>query len=382
MNLRAMYEKRNALLQEMENIVQKAVGETRAMTKEEKDSYDAKKAEVESLNTTIAAAEEERGLKNPPETEKQADKEAKEERAFVNYMRAELGVPVETRAGEQNITYGNNGAIIPVHIANRIIKTVQEISPIINKATIFRDKGELRIPVWGKANGEHDITVGYSDEFVELTADSGRFTSVSLTGYLMGALTLIGKSVITSASIDLVGFVVSEMALKFAQFWEKEALNGTEGKATGALSTTNTITAGAAAAVTADELITLQAKIPTAYQGGAAWYMHPDTFTAIRKLKDNNNRYMLQEDFSGAFPFRILGKPVYLSDNMPKMEAGSKAILYGDAKGLAIKITEGVNLQLLVEKYATMHAVGVVGWCEFDSKVMNHQMLASMTMGG
>ena len=380
MNLRAMYEKRNALLQEMENIVQKAVGETRAMTDAEKSDYDAKKAEVEALSATISAAEEERGIKNPP-AQQQNEKEAAEERAFVNYMRGELGMHVEKRAGEQNITYSNNGAIIPVHIADRIIKTVQEISPIVGKATIFRDTGELRIPVWGKADGDHDITVAYSDEFVELTADAGKFTAVSLTGYLVGALTLIGKSVITSATIDLVSFVVSEMALKFAQFWEKEALNGTEGKATGALSTETTITAAAAAKITTDELITLQAKIPTAYQGGAAWYMHPETFTEIRKLKDGNNRYLLQDDFTGAFPYRILGKPVYLSDNMPKMEAGAKAVLYGDAAGLAIKINEGVNLQLLVEKYATMHAVGVVGWCEFDSKVMNHQMLATLTMG-
>ena len=45
--------------------------------------------------------------------------------------------------------------------------------------------------------------------------------------------------------------------------------------------------------------------------------MNPAVFTAIRKLKDGNGRYIPQPDFAGATPYRLLGKPVYLSDNMP-----------------------------------------------------------------
>ena len=118
------------------------------------------------------------------------------------------------------------------------------------------------------------------------------------------------------------------MAEEIASFLEKELLNGTASKATGALSTTTGLTAAAAAAITADELIDLQAKVKQVYQNGACWTMHPDTFTAIKKLKDANNRYLLQDDVTGEFPYRLLGKPVYLSDNMPVMAAGAKAVSY------------------------------------------------------
>ena len=377
MNLKAMYEKRNRLIEEMNGIVSGAVAETRAMTAEEESSLAQKRTELEALDRTIAAAEEKRGLTQHTGGSSAAETE---ERAFRAYLVAQANGMPETRAGEQNLSKGNTGASIPVTIAQRIIKTIREISPIVGNATIFYDRGTLKVPVWGKASTTHEITAAYADEFSELTADSGAFSAVELKGYLMGALTLIGKSVINSASIDVVSFVVADMAQKFAELWEKEALNGTTNKATGALSTTTTMTAASSTAVTADELIDLQAKIPTAYQANAAWYMAPATFTALRKLKDANNRYLLQDDVASEFPYRLLGKPVYISDNMPAIAAGAKAILYGDAAGLGIKISEGLEIQLLVEKYATQHAVGVVGWCEFDSNVLNHQQLATLTM--
>ena len=135
-----------------------------------------------------------------------------------------------------------------------------------------------------------------------------------------------------------------------------------------------------AAAITADELIELQSKIKQAHQGNACWTMHPDTFTTIKKLKDGNNRYLLQDDVTGSFPYRLLGKPVYLSDNMPAMAAGAKAVLYGDYSGLSVNFRENISIQVLREKYATQHAIGVVSWFEFDSRVTDHQKLAVLTM--
>ena len=35
-----------------------------------------------------------------------------------------------------------------------------------------------------------------------------------------------------------------------------------------------------------------------------------------------------------------------------------------------------VSIEVLREKYATQHAIGVVSWFEFDSKVTDHQKLA------
>ena len=93
-------------------------------------------------------------------------------------------------------------------------------------------------------------------------------------------------------------------------------------------------------------------------------------------VKDGNNRYLLQHDITAEFPSRPLGKPVFLSDNMPDIEAGAKTVLYGDCSGLSVNFRENISIEVLREKYATMHAIGVVAWFEFDSKVTDHQKLA------
>lgn len=382
--LKGLVEQRAELEAEMQSILDAAKGETRAFTEEEQNKFDEIEKKIKSIDATIESETRARNIKdNKPVPTKSNDSETVEQaeiRAFANYVRKESGLPVvEQRAGEQNVTMGNNGAIVPTTIANMIIKAVKDICPIYAKATIYHVKGTLKVPVWGKANTTHDIAVGYQSEFTDITADSGKFTSVDLTGYLAGALTLIGKSVINNGDVDVVNFIVSQMAEEIAAFIEKELLTGTgSNAATGALSTTNTLTTAAATAITADELIDLQAKIKQVYQSNACWIMNPSTFTAIRKLKDGNNRYLLQDDYTSEFPYRLLGKPVYLSDNMPTIAASAKTVLYGDLSGLSVNMREDVQIQILLEKYATQHAVGVVSWFEFDSKVTDNQKLATL----
>lgn len=377
--LKKLYEQRADKVKEMEAILEKAKTEERAFTEVETTQFDKLDQEIKAIDVTIKAEERARNASEfkPAEQKGQESQEELEERAFADYIKGRV---TEMRAGEQNFTTANNGALIPTSIANRIIKAVKDICPIFAKCTMYHVKGTLKIPVYGDANTSHNISVGYAADFTELTADAGQFTSVDLSGFLCGALSLIGREVANNSVIDLVSFVVNEMAERIAQFIEKELLVGTSGKCTGALSTNTSLAAASSTAITADELIDLQSKVKQAYQARACWTMHPSTFTAVKKLKDENGRYLLQDDVTGEFPYRLLGKPVYLSDNMPEIGAGNKAVLYGDYSGLAVNMQENISIEVLREKYATQHALGVVGWFEIDSEVADHQKLAVLTM--
>ena len=377
MKLKALMEKREELQGVMDELVSTADTEERAMTEEETEKFEKAEEEIRAIDKTISLADRIRKFENPEQRAKENTEDA-EERAFANYV---LGRASELRAGEQNMTMSNNGAIIPTSIANRIIKAVKDRCPILAGATIYNVKGTLKVPVWGKANTTHDIAVGYQTEFKDITADSGKFTSIDLGGYLAGALVLIGRSVENNSAFNVTTFIINQMAEEIAGWIEGQLLTGTGSSAAqGALNTTTTMAAAAATAVTADELISLQAMVKQAYQRNACWTMHPDTFTALRKLKDSNNRYLLQDDITGEFPYRLLGKPVYVSDNMPTMAAGNKAILYGDYSGLSVNFRENISVEVLREKYATQHAVGVVSWFEFDAKVTDNQKLATLAM--
>ena len=67
---------------------------------------------------------------------------------------------------------------------------------------------------------------------------------------------------------------------------------------------------------------------------------------------------------------------------MPQMgTTNNKAVVYGDMTGLGVKVTEDLEIQVLIEKFATQHAVGVVGWTEIDTKVVNEQKISCIKMG-
>lgn len=375
-NLKKLMEQRAELHERMKNLLDTADNEERAITAEEQTQFDELEQQIKDIDATINAEMRARGITDTQPAAGSAEEQ--EERAFADYI---LGRASEMRAGEQNMTMGNNaGAIVPTTIANRIIKAIKDISPILSRVTMYNVKGTLKIPVWGKANG-HDIKVGYQAEFTELVADSGKFTSIDLTGYLAGCLVLIGRSIENNAQFSVVNFIVAQIAEEIAVWIEGQLLNGTGiNAAQGVLLTENTVTAASATAITADELIDLQAAVKQAYQSNAMWIMSPATFTAIRKLKAADNRYLMQEDITSEFPYRLLGKPVYLSDNMPAAKAGNKAIVYGDFSGLSVNFRENVSIEVLREKYATQHAIGVVAWFEFDARITDHARIATLTM--
>ena len=307
----------------------------------------------------------------------EAEKAAAEERAFEAYIR---GKAMNSRDTDVNLTPANNGAVIPTTIANKIIKKVYNICPILEKSSKYNIKGNLDIPFY-PASDESLITVGYHDEFEELVSTNGNFSKISLGGFLAGVLSKISRSLINNAAFDIVGFVVDEMAYAIKRFIEKELLLGTPDKVDGLSTLSNAITTGAADKITADEIIDLHDAIKDEYQNGAIWIMSPATRTYLRKLKSSTGYYLLNDDISTPFGTSILGKPVYVSDNMPDYtEDGEVAIYYGDMSGLATKFSEEINIEVLREKFATQHAVGIVGWFEFDSKVENEQKLAKLVM--
>jgi len=283
------------------------------------------------------------------------------------------------------MTKGDNGAVIPVTIANKIIKRVHEISPVYAMATKYNVKGTLQIPYYPAYDSTSqtypDVAMAYATEFSDLESTSGKFSNVQLTGFLAGALTKVSKSLINNSQFNIVDFVITNMAEEISRWLEKELLQGTSNKIDGAIAgITQGITAAATNAVTADELIALQESIPDLYQANACWIMSRATRTAIRQLKDGEDRYILNQDATTQWGYTLFGKPVYVSENMDNIAASKVTVLYGDFSGLAVKLSEEMNIEVLHERFATQHAVGVVAWMEVDAKVENAQKLAKLTM--
>lgn len=391
-NRKEMVEKQNDLFTRAESLVNKAESEKRELTPDEAAELAEIRDDIQRIKKYLDIVDEiddARPSKDVKDEAKEAHdvidgedaracedekaRETQETRAFENYLRGRV---IHERAGE--LAPANNGAIIPKTIAKKIIEHVYEICPILAKADKYTIKGDLELPYYDNVTSGTGtpLTCTYQSEFVAMSSTTGNFTTISLGGFLAGALCKVSRSLINNVDFDIVGFVVKEMGVAIARFIEHELINGTTSKITGLSNSTNVKTAASATAITANELIELQAQVPDVYQANACWIMAPATRTAIRELKDNMQRYLLQDDISLPFGKSLLGKPVYISDNMPAIATGNMSVVYGDLSGLAVKFSEDINIQVLRERYADEHCVGVIGWLELDAKIADQQKIA------
>ena len=377
-DIKTLAEQREAALAEMTQLTDAVKAEERTFTEEENTKFADLEKRINDIDATVNAIEKTRTLEPAKEEEKKDMEETRTQELTTEELEIRTFANVLRNRDDANITKTANGAVIPKTIANKIIDAVKDISPLYRMSEKFNVRGQLSIPYVDTAN-DH-IAVAYATEFTDLEAKDTKLLSVDLTGYLAGVLCKISKSLINATDFDLVNFVVRKIAAAVAVFIDHEIIQGTSGKILGLSGATNTITAAATNAITVNELISLQDGLKSAYQDGAIWVMAPSTWTAVKKVLAGTSNYILNDSIEGGFSGRLLGKPVYTSDQVEAMAASKRAVFYvNPAEALATKLVED-SVQILNEKYAVQHAVGVVAWYEADCKVQNQQATAVLVM--
>jgi HK97 family phage major capsid protein len=376
--MKELIEKRNAMLDELDSILSKAKEEKRAFDETELKKVTDLKEEIRKIDESIKLEEEVRGLEKKeikkPEVrsaeEIRAEVITKEERAFVDYVKG-----VDTRA----LSASGQGVVIPLTIANRIIDQVKNLSPILSMATTWDVSGDLIVPSYDYT--QH-VPAGYYTELATMTAQSANFGSVKLGNTIVASLALISKSLINRTDVDIVPFIVNEIAKAIAYFLEKELLvnaNGSVGngatKLGGLANATQIVNGATTLVIDTAELVKVQLTLPQAYQAGAAWIMHPQTLAYIQSLKSTTGKFLMGNALSEDGKYTLLGKPVYVSDNMAQIGVAANEIFYGDFSGLHIKLTQGVQMQVLNERFADQYAVGVVAVLEMDSCIVEQQKI-------
>lgn len=394
MNKKSLEEQKNEKVTQMDKLLNDVKAEERAFTEDEQKLFDELKAQIEAINNTMKAFEDSRELVD--DEKKEEDKKEEEENMdeekraleieqrdienFAKFIRDEVLNEERAETGSQ-FTKGSNGTIVPTTIANKIIMTAYNMSPILDKATKYNTKGNLEIPVYGANNGT-DITVSYNEDFQELVEKAGKFSSVTLTDYLIGALAKIGNSLVNNTDIDLVNVVINIIAEYVKLFLEGEVLNGTTGKITGCsdIPASQTVESEVAGVISYDDLVKVKNKVIQSFRKGSIWVMNQDTQTVIETMKDGNDRPIFVPDPTGEFDGMVLGYPVYVSDNKEGIAEGKSPITFGNFSGIALKTSKSLEIQVLREKYATQHATGVVAWLECDAKIEHLQKLSKLTI--
>lgn len=294
-------------------------------------------------------------------------------KAFADYIRGD-------RATNAYMTTGEKGELIPTSVADKIIDKVRQISPIYELAEKYYIKGNVSIPCI-----DEEGTTIHTDYFEEgSTAEFGKLKTIPLIlkGFLADTAAILPKSLLNNSDDAVVEKVTDIMAAEYAAWIERECIKGTDDKIQGLRGVTKTVTTATANAITADDLIDLKNSVPQIYHTNAIWIMNSETRTALEKLKDENGRYLLKDNSASPSGYSLWNKPVYDSESMDIIGAGNTAIYFGDMSGLAIKIAEEMEINILTEEFATKHALGLLGFAEVDAAVQDLNKIAKLVCKG
>src|SRR3990167_9572577 len=239
-------------------------------------------------------------------------------------------------------TAANGGFLVPEEWASVIVENILDITTIRPRATVVNvSTDSFHLP-----NLATRPKVYWRSELAVKSTSTATFGEITLTPYSLAAIITLSQELANDASVGLPGGIVNYVARLLAQaiaLAEDEAFttgNGT-GRPTGIDNYTATIRAVSAAnALTGDHLISCFYGLPAGYRNSSVWIMNSRTLSAVRGLKDTQNRYLLA-DLSNGQPPQVLGRPVIENNFMP-----SARIYFGDVSYYWIAVNGGLNVKV------------------------------------
>ncbi|MEM6971923.1 MAG: phage major capsid protein [Pseudomonadota bacterium] len=100
-----------------------------------------------------------------------------------------------------------------------------------------------------------------------------------------------------------------------------------------------------------DVLVDLVYALGAEYRDGAAFVMNSGTAGEVRKMKDNQGRFLWVEGISDEAPARLLGYPVAIVEDMPDIAADSASIAFGNFQQ-GYTIAERPDIRLLRDPFS------------------------------
>ena len=357
------------------------------LTAEDDAAYTKMEQEIEDLGREIARMERREALdaelnkpvnipitgqpaKSGADGEKKGRASDEYKRNFWNAMRM-TGDPHIIRNALQEGADSEGGYLVPDEFERTLVKALEEENIFRKLAKIIQtSSGDRKIPVV-TTHG----SAAWLDEEEQLTESDEVFGQTSLSAHKLGTFIKVSDELLNDSVFDLESYISAEFARRIGSKEEEAFFTGDgSGKPTGIFAASGGadvgVTAAAAAALTADELIDLFYSLRSPYRKKAVWVMNDSTVKAIRKLKDGNGQYLWQPALTAGTPDTILNRPVYTSSYVPAIAAGAKTIAFGDFSYYWIADRQGRSFKRLNELFATTGQVGFMATQRVDGKLI------------
>ncbi|MGD9862303.1 MAG: phage major capsid protein [Pseudodonghicola sp.] len=211
-----------------------------------------------------------------------------------------------------------------------------------------------------------ELGAGWASETGAVSeTDTTQIERISIPLHELSALPKASQRLLDDSAFDIEGWLAGRIADKFAR---AEALAFVSGdgidKPTGFLTQTKVenaswswgnlgyvLTGAAGSLPDADPVVDLVYALGAQYRANASFVMNSKTAGVLRKMKDNDGRFLWSDGLAAAEPARLLGYPVLIAEDMPDIAAGAYAVAFGDfATGYTI--AERPDLRVLRDPFS------------------------------
>lgn len=358
-NLKAMLEKRNKLVAEMQEMADTVEKETRGFEETELSRISEIKQEVSKLDASMEQVKELRSLAAADEEgaetmeDKVISKEEKELRGMEQFLRRQEGQELRditfSNSNEATINSANplGEFLVPETIYGEIIELLGETSPIFNAVRKFTSvTGNLKI-----ARETENFDEGFIGETVDANKLQPKLKAVTLTQKRVGAAIQLTNQLINDAGVDIVGYAQGRLTRSVAKTIERGILVGAKDGEDASnvfrpiIGDKDVLKADINAAIDVPDLLTIYGTLNPGYLGGAMWIMSRPMFNKVMQLKDGDGTYLIFRGLVDGKPgFSLFGAPVHVSDVLNGADHQNKIVFGNFEAGYGMLIKKGMNM--------------------------------------
>lgn len=394
--------KQHALLIDAEQVRSEITDETPADRVAELEArFDTIMGEHDGLNERIereerlSAArseherrEEEARAMRPRGEDKEARGNGKQitpEDAFRSFLqRGKAGLSAEERAvlieeRAQSTTAAAGGYTIPTTLMPELVKSMAAWGPMLDPGItreVVTAGGEVMY--FPTVNDTSNVGVRLAENTTASSEGDVTFGQKQLDAYKYSSgPILVSSELLQDSAFNMAQILNDLMGERIARKVNTDLTTGDGSGDPNGIVTASTLgkTAAGAAAITADELIDLYHSVDPAYRNSPNFrFMFKDsTLQLVRKLKDAENRYLIDglRDGAGVINLAGISVPYSINQAMPAATTGLKSVLVGDFSKYLVRRVREFVVRRSDELYLTSDQSVFVGFARYDGELLD-----------
>lgn len=274
----------------------------------------------------------------------------------------------------QTTVEGN--ALAPVTVEDAIILSIEENSPIFEFANKLKSQhGTLKIAV----ESGNPADAGFVGEGVSVKEIALSLDEVKLEQKRAGASINLTNQLINDSAIDIVEYCANLLGRRVAKVIEKSMFVGQGGEEfNGIVHDKKVPTVNTQGNLTIDDLMDLYNTVYPEFHPNSAFYMSPEMYKTISKMKDARGQFYVQNGVVNGKPTRtLLGAPIYITTALEN--ATSELIFCNAYEAISVMVKKAAGLQLIVDTDNALKGIKTLLFDIYlDSAVVNHQAIAKL----